>query len=235
VEKEAEFNTILDTILRPAPKYGYKAVDPDDTLAQVLFEFLGAGTEESGNAMVFAIFLILHTEGVIEHLRKELDEAFPGKSDMPLNRLDQLSYLNGVVKESLRLSHGIPGRLPRISPPGGMIIGDVFVPSGYVVSCSAYMIHTNSEHFPEPNKLVPERWQGEDGKKLEKYMLAFSKGPRSCIGQTLGEAEIKLFIARLFRDFDVTAVYSGGDELKWVDSFTPILEGELTVGITKRE
>jgi hypothetical protein len=92
-EKETEWKTILDTILHPAPRYGYNAVDPDGTLAQILFEFLGAGTEEAGNAMVFAIFLIVHTDGVLKRLRDELDEAFPGKSDMPLNKLDQLPYL----------------------------------------------------------------------------------------------------------------------------------------------
>lgn len=44
-------------------------------------------------------------------------------------------------------------------------------------------MHTNPEIFPDPFRFDPDRWlQGEKSAALDKYMVAFSKGPRVCLG-----------------------------------------------------
>jgi cytochrome P450 len=46
------------------------------------------------------------------------------------------------------------------------------------------MVHKNPDIFPEPEKFDPERWlrAAEKGQPLTRYLVAFGKGTRSCIG-----------------------------------------------------
>lgn len=38
--------------------------------------------------------------------------------------------------------------------------------------------------FPEPEEFIPERWlkAQESGHRLDRYLVAFTKGSRSCLG-----------------------------------------------------
>ena len=51
-----------------------------------------------------------------------------------------------------------------------------------VVSQGATIVHRNPEIFPDPTVFDPERWLQEDSHDLDKYLVAFSKGPRTCLG-----------------------------------------------------
>jgi cytochrome P450 len=44
-------------------------------------------------------------------------------------------------------------------------------------------MHHNEDIFPDSQSFIPERWMDPDQRKyLERYMVAFSKGSRQCIG-----------------------------------------------------
>ena len=44
---------------------------------------------------------------------------------------------------------------------------------------------------------MPERWLGE-GKRLEKYLVSFSKGSRQCVGLNPAHAELRLILYSVF-------------------------------------
>jgi cytochrome P450 len=46
---------------------------------------------------------------------------------------------------------------------------------------SNIFVHWNEEVFPDHRTFRPERWL-ENDKDLDTYLVAFSKGPRSCLG-----------------------------------------------------
>ena len=50
------------------------------------------------------------------------------------------------------------------------------------VSMANRIVHDNPDLFENPERFVPERWLGEQGKVLEKWHVSFSRGPRRCIG-----------------------------------------------------
>jgi cytochrome P450 len=107
-----------------------------------------------------------------------------------------------VIKESLRMAHGVVTPLPRIVGPTDAEISGFIVPAGVRISCfyksvvysltddliqtvvsmGATILHKNGDIFPDPLTFQPERWLKEDSTELEKYLVAFSKGPRSCLG-----------------------------------------------------
>jgi cytochrome P450 len=48
-------------------------------------------------------------------------------------------------------------------------------------------MHHNESIFPDSYKFLPERWLDmTERKKLDKYMVSFSKGSRSCVGMKYG-------------------------------------------------
>jgi hypothetical protein len=51
------------------------------------------------------------------------------------------------------------------------------------VGMTSLLMHHNEEIFPDSQSFIPERWMDpEQRKHLEKYLVAFSKGSRQCIG-----------------------------------------------------
>lgn len=49
---------------------------------------------------------------------------------------------------------------------------------------STYLVHMDPEIFPEPDVFRPERWieASEKGQHLTKFLVAFGKGSRICLG-----------------------------------------------------
>jgi cytochrome P450 len=57
------------------------------------------------------------------------------------------------------------------------------VPRGTIVGMSSWMMHRDPNIWPRPDTFSPERWLNPDkARKLEKYLVAFTKGSRQCIG-----------------------------------------------------
>lgn len=47
---------------------------------------------------------------------------------------------------------------------------------------SSHFVHRDPTIFEKPDEFIPDRWLGENAKDLEKWLVPFSKGPRSCLG-----------------------------------------------------
>jgi cytochrome P450 len=48
---------------------------------------------------------------------------------------------------------------------------------------SSWIMHLNASIFPDPYNFDPTRWlDPEKARYLEKYLVAFGKGSRQCVG-----------------------------------------------------
>jgi cytochrome P450 len=144
-------------------------------------DLLLAGTDTLSITLVNILYHLSHNQTIISRLQAEVDslDAFT------LPSLEKLPLLTATIKEGLRVSHGVLGRLPRIAPSGGWNFEGSYVPAGTVISSSAPVVHNDPVIFPNPHVFVPDRWLKEDGSynvALEQNLMAFSKGQRSCIG-----------------------------------------------------
>ena len=59
-----------------------------------------------------------------------------------------------------------------------------FVPGGTRIGMAIYHIHYNETIFAEPQKFDPNRWlkPASEIEQQLKFMVAFSRGSRSCLG-----------------------------------------------------
>ena len=144
-------------------------------------DLLLAGTDTLSITLVNILYHLSKCPSVVHRLQKEIDNL----DTTSLSSLEKLPLLTATIKEGLRLSHGVLGRLPRIAPSGGWNFEGTYIPSGTIISSSAPVVHNDSTIFPNPHTFAPDRWLRQDGTynvAMEQYLVAFSKGQRSCIG-----------------------------------------------------
>lgn len=131
--------------------------------------------------------------------------------------LHHLRLFELADKLSSSSSIGAYSRLPRVlSKP--LTYSTYTIPAGAAVGMSALFIERDPAIFPDPNSFIPDRWL-EPGAaiKLEKYLAAFGKGSRDCIGRELGYAELYSVVATIFRRF--------GEDLELYETAMEHVEG----------
>lgn len=121
---------------------------------------------------------------VCRRLKIELANDWPDIDAIPSwTTLERLPYLKAVLQESLRPSVRVFSRLPRVNHNSSLRYGNWVIPPGTAVGMSQRFMHFDPSMYPDPWRFDPERWmQGEKSKELEKYLVAFSRGSRRCVG-----------------------------------------------------
>ncbi|KAL5610625.1 hypothetical protein FOBRF1_006742 [Fusarium oxysporum] len=203
-----------------------------ESLIGELQAFIVGGGETVASAMVLGIHGILHHRDLYPRLQAELIKAWPNVSDpVPgLETLEKLPLLTASIKESLRLTHGVVSPLPRIVSDGGAQVDGHFVPGGTSVGVSHVFVHLSPSLFQDPHKFEPQRWldslSEKGGSSLDKYLVAFSRGQRSCTGINLAWCELYISFATLLRQFDMEYSEEENDAvLTWRDCFQALYYG----------
>jgi cytochrome P450 len=174
--------TIYHELLRPEA-YRTGTAPSVESLYEESQALLFGGADTTGTTLMHGAFHILSSPKVYRKLKEELLTAWPDlNNQLTLLELEKLPYLTAVLKESLRISPGVASPLPRVVPAEGATICGTYVPGGTVVEMSSYFVHGNASIFKTPKQFDPDRWLGPEGKDLDKWLVAFSKGPRSCLG-----------------------------------------------------
>ena len=182
---------------------------------------LMAGTLTMASTLEHLVYWMLDNPDVLRKLKEELRTVMPSINDVgkvPITKLESLPYLTAVIKESVRLIYG--NSLPhfRVDPDKPLTYEDKttgkrwVIPPKTSVGMTSVLLHHNEQNFPNSNRFDPDRWLGEGGQKLDKYMVGFGKGSRICLGlnQAYGTArQVLAQIWRLWASPDVSI----GDEI----------------------
>lgn len=141
----------------------------------------------TGLTLAFLTFELLANPSCLAKLKTELAQAIPDPGSLPTCAIvENLPYLSAVVQETLRLHPPASMRGQRVSPDESVVYrsrdGEVewSIPPGTPMSMSAYLIQMDPVIFQDPYEWRPERWI--DDPKLDRYLLAFSRGSRMCLG-----------------------------------------------------
>lgn len=141
---------------------------------------VAAGLITTSWALSVASFHIINNPAVLARLRRELLSATSVINNADLHELEKLPYLQGCVKEGIRLAHGITTRNPRLVPDVDLKYGEWVIPRNTPVSMTNVDILMNEEIYPEPTEFKPERWI--DNPQLDRYFVPFGRGSRMCLG-----------------------------------------------------
>lgn len=190
------FHELLSGSLPPAEKTLDRLVDEG-------INMVAAGTLTTAHFLKTTTYHLLANPTLLAKLKSELIAAIPNPEELPpLRDIEALPYLHAVIQEGFRLSYGATSRLPRVSTNSPLQYKDWIIPAGTPVGMTSIILHENPAIFPNPQEFDPNRWTEKGAGRLDRYLVNFSKGTRSCLGISLAQAEIYLTLAAVFRRFD---------------------------------
>ncbi|TAE95166.1 MAG: cytochrome P450 [Oscillatoriales cyanobacterium] len=161
----------------------------NEELRDELMTLLFAGHETTATALAWACYWIHSLPSVRQKLLQELDSLGENPDPMEISRLP---YLSAVCQETLRIY------------PVGMLTFPRVV--------REYLTHRREDLYPEPLQFKPERFLERQFSPYE--YLPFGGGSRRCIGLALAQLEMKLVLATILRDFDLTLAEKGPVQAK---------------------
>ncbi|KAI2614033.1 cytochrome P450 ClCP1 [Hypoxylon fragiforme] len=165
-----------------------------------------AGSETTATLLTGVVYLLTTNPDKLNLLTKEVRSAFTNDEEITLTSVGKLTYMLACLNEALRRYPPVPAGLPRQAPKGGCYIMGQYIPEGTVVAVWQHAINHDERFWTKPYTYAPERFMGGAEFKNDQTdaMQPFSVGPRNCIGRNLAYAEMRLILAKIIYNFDMT-------------------------------
>ncbi|MCJ1247603.1 hypothetical protein MMC30_004818 [Trapelia coarctata] len=215
-----------------------KAFDEGSIYYHILSNVI-AGAETTGIALSAVFYYLDRHRSVLAKLRAEVDAFMQNrKAEGPIMMKEalEMTYLQAVLKEALRMfpSAGLP--LPRIVPKGGLTLAGQFFPEGTTVGINAWAAHANRYVYGlDADEFRPERWLGDQASRnrMEQYFFTFGRGPRSCSGKAITMMEMSKLVPELVLRYDIGLADPRHDWTVCNDWFVRQYDFLCTVGARK--
>ena len=174
-----------------------KSLSLEDLKDQVLL-LLFAGHETLTSAITSFCLLLAQNPDVMAKVRAE-QQQFPATEPLTLEQLKQMTYLEQVLREVLRLIP--PVRNIFRTAINACEFGGYEIPKGWNVVSGINQTHQDSQLYREPERFDPDRFSSERSPKPFSY-VPFGGGLRDCLGKEFARLEMKLFAAKIIREFE---------------------------------
>ncbi|KAM7210584.1 Cytochrome P450 [Rhypophila decipiens] len=202
-----------------------------DEIDALFSSLVNAASETTATTLTGTLNCLVQNPSPLERLTQEIRGTFNDESEITIDALRDLPYLNQVLKESLRLFTPVPWIMPRRAPPEGATVCGVFLPGGTSISTSTYTMNRKHEYWHEAESFIPERWAPEAMTNKDSPFYndrrdasqPFLVGSRACLGQHLAWAELWLITAKLIWNFDFEQAEDPERRLKWESLKTYVL------------
>ena len=182
---------------------------------------MNAGSDTTAISLRAILYYTLKHPRVLEKLQQELNEAFnSGQISNPVSwkQSQELSYLDAVIKEAMRLHPAVGLMLERTVPDGLQLPNGPYLPPGTIVGANPWIIHRHSVFGKDVDSFIPERWLREEGEteadfntrkqNMVRATFTFGAGPRTCIGKNISLLEMYKLIPSLFLTYQVSGCSS---------------------------
>ncbi|XP_055955964.1 cytochrome P450 26A1 [Patella vulgata] len=192
------FKTVVDNMFSlpiNCPGFGFHK-------AHECVELLFAGHHSTASSTCSLLLQLFKNPDVCEKIRSELklnEVGEQSKNDLTYEVVNNLNYLENVIKEILRMFPPVGGGFRKAKRT--FDIGDYEVPKDWTIVYSIRETHKSSSLFPDNDNFRPERWDEPeiDIPGLRFNYLPFGTGTRSCPGEKFAKLSLKVFVIELIR------------------------------------
>ncbi|NRB04653.1 MAG: cytochrome P450 [Rhodobacteraceae bacterium] len=196
----------------PDPDTGAR-FSKEEMVDQVAIFFL-AGHETSASALAWALYLMALYPDWQEKIATEAQAL--ERCDFAL--MSKLPVTRDVFRETLRLYPPVPMMVREATQTEAF--RDRRIRRGSQLVLSPWHLHRHTQLWDDPDAFDPGRWHTPNGKERARdAYMPFSAGARVCTGAGFAMVEGGLLLARILKDFRITAV----------DGRTPVPVAHLTV------
>jgi len=172
----------------------------DIELKDQMMTLLVAGHETTATALSWALHWVYKLPEVKEKLLAELAGLDINADPLAISRLP---YLTAVCNETLRIYPVAIAAFLRCAKSEIAIMGHQFEPEASLAP-TIYLTHHREDLYPEPKQFKPERFLERQYTPYE--FLPFGGGNRRCIGYALALLEMKLVLAKIVTEWDLSLI-----------------------------
>jgi cytochrome P450 len=172
----------------------------DNEIRDSIISLITAGYETTSGALAWAIYTLLSLPGAWENAADEVRRVLGDRPPRTWSGADlsSLTYLDGVVHETLRLYS--PGVISARRVMRDLWFDGHRIRAGRLLIFSAYVTHRLPELWPDPIEFRPARWDpgsADYRKPAPHEYIPFSGGLHRCIGSVMATTEMTVMLARL--------------------------------------
>ncbi|HTA96918.1 MAG TPA: cytochrome P450 [Solirubrobacteraceae bacterium] len=115
---------------------------------------------------------------------------------------DEDTYLDAVIKETMRLCPGAPIVVRKLLAP--MELGGYTIPAGTTVAPCVHLVHRREDIYPRPGEFIPERFLDKPAGTYT--WIPFGGGVRRCLAASYAQVLMKQVIRTVLREMDLRPV-----------------------------
>ncbi|KAK4879442.1 hypothetical protein RN001_007588 [Aquatica leii] len=173
----------------------------DKDIREEVDTFMFEGHDTTASGISFILYCLANNPKVQEKVVEELKSIVVDRNKpLTYQDLQNMKYLEMVIKESLRLYPPVPNFGRSVSDD--MNYNGTVLQKGLTLIVSVYNLHRDPNIYPDPEKFIPERFSIENQSKRSPYAyIPFSAGPRNCIGQKFAMLEMKCIVSKILMNF----------------------------------
>lgn len=175
----------------------------DQAIRDQVHLIIFAGQDTSSLAVAMTIWLLaLHPEAeqrVMDELNAALGDM-PLDADLTVDQVNQLTYMEQAIKETLRLYPVAPFLMRHCTQDTKL--SNFTIPADTEVFISTVTSHRRKDVWGEDaDQFNPDHFDKANCKRNSLSFMTFSNGPRNCIGQRFTFISIKTVLAKLLRKY----------------------------------
>lgn len=135
-------------------------------------------------------------------LQELIDNDFDEHTDVSVDLIPKLKFLDDYVKETLR-RHSPSFQPSRTSKVDVILPGAYKLPKNSIVVGATWHIHNNPLTWDNPTHFNPDRWNSDEVKnRAPGAYVPFASGQRMCIGNSFVLQAVKVFLPKLIYRYE---------------------------------
>ncbi|ESW23143.1 hypothetical protein PHAVU_004G022000 [Phaseolus vulgaris] len=205
-EKVDEAQDFMDVMISLLDGTTIDGIDADTMIKSTLLTVIAGGTDTSNTVLIWTISLILRNPLVLEKVKEELDIHIGKEKCVREYDISKLTYLQAIVKETLRLYPPVPLSVPREFIKNCTLQG-YNINKGTRLITNLWKIHTDGNVWEDPLEFKPERFltthKDIDIKGHHFELLPFGGGRRMCPGVSFGLQMVHFILASFLHSFEI--------------------------------
>ncbi|KAE8353448.1 monooxygenase [Aspergillus coremiiformis] len=188
-----------------------------------------AGSETTATTLTSALYYLTKHPAVLIKLQSYLDTALPpGTRHWTYDQIKDITYIDDIINETLRLRPALMTGGYRVTPPQGLQVDEVHIPGDVNVFVPVQLIQMDSRYYKAAEEFIPERWgeRREEMRTEEAPFLPFSLGSYGCPGKNLAMLSLRIAISSIAQRYHLIFASSETEETfenGALDTFTTTL------------